>query len=91
MSDFNWREWNHEFLGWLLLIVGAVLYFFTSWTVTGSACLSIGFILTVDGLYQLWKGQDKGVLHELYISTIYKWEWVKKFNLWLDRLFGKEI
>ena len=88
-EQFQWKEWNHEYLGWLMLGTGLPLYFFTEMTKTGSALIAFGTLITIDGIYQLYAGQDKGPMHTLYIRTVYKWGWVKSFNDFMDKLFGK--
>ena len=82
-KEFKWNEWNHEYLGWLGLIIS--IFWFNPWL------FWISVILTVDGIIQLFVGQYSGLLHWLYVNTLYKMEWVKKFNVWLDNLFGKKF
>ncbi len=80
-SAFKWNEWNHEYLGWLLLILSP----FFNWSLW---LLIPGLILTIDGLTQLWLGQYSGVLHWLYSKTLYKIKLIRKLNNFLDRLFS---
>ena len=81
MKEFKWNQWHHEYLGVFLIIIDLILH--TYWIGI------IGLILVLDGLTQLfWFGQYGGLLHELYVRTLYKLDCIKKFNRWMDKLFG---
>jgi len=74
--------WHHGYLGIGFLI--AYVIFWKWWL------FLIGGILVLDELSQVFIfGQYKGVLHWIYIKTFYKINIIKKFNLFLDNLFGK--
>ena len=79
--DFNPFEWHHEYLGVILLIVN--IFWWNVWLFT------IGLILVIDGISQLWLGQRNGVLHWIYIRTLYKIKLIREINAFLDRAFKK--
>lgn len=85
-SLFN--QWNHGFLGIALLIL---CYFLKKRNWFFWICLIFGAILFVDEIYQVVTGdQYGGLIHWLYIkSGLYEVEWIRDFNIWLDKLFGK--
>jgi hypothetical protein len=47
-----------------------------------------GVVLVLDELGQIFiYGQDKGPIHWLYIQTLYRIPWVRKFNLKVEEFF----
>jgi len=82
-ADFNLYEWNHGYLGIILLLIDVIGL---HWWFVGI----IGAILVIDEITQIFIfGQYGGLVHHLY-SRLYKFKWIRKLNEWLDRLFGKE-
>lgn len=83
-SEFRWNEWNHEYLSIVLIPLGIWL---DNWWIIGA-----GILVLVDGITQLiWCGQHGGLLHVIYINTLYKWKWVQDFNRWMDKIFSGYI
>jgi len=81
MMEFNPKQWHHGYLGVILLIVW---YFIPSYWL-----LIPAIVLIVDEILQiLLFGQYGGLLHRLYVKTLYKIKWIKDFNDFLDRLFS---
>lgn len=77
------KGWNHGYLGLALLALGIWL---GSWWF-----LVPGIILVVDEISQIiMKDQYGGLLHWIYVNTLYKIPLIQKFNIWLDGLFGKD-
>lgn len=75
------KGWNHGYLGAVLIFVG--VYFNLVWLII------LGLTIVVDELYQIIsKNQYGGILHWLYIKTLYKIPFVKRFGEWMDKLFG---
>jgi len=80
--EFNLREWNHGYLGVILILIDAI--WLNWWFVR-----IIGAILVLDEVTQIFIfGQYGGLVHHLY-KPLYKNKWIRKLNEWLDRLFGK--
>jgi len=79
----NLKEWHHGYIGIVGLFFG-ILYL-QYWLIFLSIVLIIDEIIQI-----LTDNQYGGILHIIYIKTIYKISLIKKINLWLDKLFGKE-
>jgi len=78
------KGWNHGYLGIALVVLGYFIEWY--WLVF------VGAIIVVDEVIQIVTGrQYGGLLHTLYVNTLYKIPIVKKFNIWMDKLFGKEL
>ena len=75
----NINEWHHGYLGFAMIIVAAI---FNIWWI-----LIIGSIIFLDEVSQIWYGQHGGLLHWLYIKTIYKIKIIRELNEFLDRVF----
>jgi len=88
LHRFNPKEWNHGYTG-LLFIVSAFMFFdfLSCWFMIFSF---FGILLIVDEILQMFVfGQNNGPIHHLYIRTLYKFAWVRRFNNWMDKLMGK--
>lgn len=79
--DFNYKDWNHGYLGIALLI--AYIFYPSLWL------LWPGIILVVDEIIQMFIGQYNGLIHWIYIHTLYKFEWVRKFDTWFNEKFRR--
>ena len=78
-SAFRFNEWHHGYLGFAMIIFGAV---FQIWWV-----LIVGSIIFLDEVSQIWLGQHGGILHLVYIKTLYKIKIIRELNEFLDRVF----
>jgi len=82
-ADFNLYEWNHGYLGVILILIDAI---WLHWWFLGI----IGAILVIDEITQIFIfGQYGGLVHHLY-KRFYKVRWIRKLNEWLDKLCGKK-
>jgi len=80
--------WQHGYLGVIMMVAG--YYIQLKWKLCGRILFAIGAVLAVDEVYQIVSGnQYGGLVHWLYIKTLYRVEWIKEFNIWLDGVFGK--
>ena len=78
---FNFKGFHHGYLGVAFLIAGFI--FWQGWM------FAVAVILLADELYQIiHDDQYGGPIHKLYIATLYKIEWVKNFNIWLDNAWS---
>lgn len=86
--DFNLFEWQHGYLGLVILVIGLVFYKKQSkyrWWFIG-----IGGFIVADELSQIFIfGQYGGLLHWLYIHTLYKIDIIQEFNYFIDGITGK--
>ena len=80
------KQWNHGYLGIILLLLCIWLKGFWFWL-----CFIFGSILFIDELIQIFifKNQYRGFIHWFYVNTLYKIKWIRDFNHWLDGVFGK--
>lgn len=83
--DSKWKQWHHGYLGFILLLVSAL---FKDKKVK-RILIILGAIILIDEVYQ-WIVDDQyaGLLHWLYVNTLYKIDFIKDFNILLDKLFG---
>ena len=81
---FKFNEMHHGYIGLIFLICGFI--FMKGWL------FAVAIIILADEAYQIINDdQYGGPIHKLYVATLYKIPWIKKFNIWVDRLLGKEI
>ena len=78
------KGWHHGYLGFALWLLGLM----ANWPIVSI----IGFLIMFDELLQiLTNNQYGGILHKIYVKTLYKIKFIRRFNEWLDRKFGKDI
>ena len=79
--EFKWNQWHHGYLGFILILMD-ICWFQSGWL------FWVAIVLVLDEISQIiWFGQYGGLLHWLYIKTLYKIPIIKKFNIWMDGLF----
>jgi len=92
-KDYTPFEAHHFYWGWLLLLIFFVLIF-VEWIPVWF--LIVGFylsgIMVIDDIIQhIRQRKDKtyrSPLHKLYGKYLYKIGWIRKLNVWVDKLFG---
>jgi len=93
------KGYHHGYTGVLLIILGAYMRFYLEpgviwWIITtkwGTYILVSGWLLVIDEAVQTATNrQYGGAVHWVYVNTLYKIPWVKRFNIWMDSLFGKK-
>ena len=78
------KGWNHGYLGLLLIVLGIIFKWY--WVIF------VGAIIVIDEIIQIITGkQYGGFLHIIYVKTFYRIKFIRDFNIWLDKLFGKKI
>lgn len=81
--EFKANEWNHGYAG--LLFIGLGFWWGWPWL------WIFGLILVIDEISQIvWFGQHGGLIHWLYIKTLYKIPIIRNINKWFDNFFGKK-
>jgi len=84
---FNFKEWHHGYLGIILLIIAFAVKL-KAWL--KYLLIFLAIVLLIDEVIQIvTDNQYGGILHNIYIATLYKIPFIKQFNIWLDGLFGK--
>lgn len=77
-TPFRWNEPNHGYYGIALIIVSCYL----DWTLW---LLIPGIILVVDEITQLWLGQHNGLVHWLYVNTLYRIKIIRELDDFINR------
>lgn len=84
-------EIHHFYWGLILTVIGFVLLF--ALPICGLILCIIGLILIIDDIIQHYIQQKKpeyrSIIHRIYVSTLYKLEWIQKLNAWADNLFKR--
>lgn len=79
---------HHGFIGIVLMFVGFILVFISP--AVGTIAVVLGLWIFMDDFLFHGFGYES-FIHGLYIKYLYRFEWVKRVNIWFDKLFGKNI
>ena len=83
-TKFRWNEPNHGYYGLILIAVGFWNPF--DWSMWFPiSCYSFGGFLVIDEITQLWFGQHNGLVHWLYINTLYRIKWWAKLDTKINK------
>ena len=92
----NLREWHHGYLGLILIGLGAALWYALPWPwcLVAVPFFVFGGWFAGDDTYQHYRQQKdpdyRSSLHRWFARELYPHPVVRKLNLWLDRIVGKE-
>ena len=82
----KWNEWHHGYLGLLLLLINSL---FKDRKVRIWIYIIAGIIIGDEAYQWIVDDQSAGILHWIYVNTLYQIPFVEEFNIWLDGVFGK--
>ena len=88
-SQLNWRQWHHAYLGWALVLAGAVL----GSRLIATAGLVVSWDDSVQHALQNVRGWSERRLSLLawllWDLTLSHWGPTRALDAWLDRTLGK--
>ena len=86
-GDHNLKGWHHFYLGILIMFTGFFLIFF--WNgIGGMIIMTMGILVALDDAI----GHAfliRTPLNRIYSYLYGRYEWIRKFNLFMDSLLGK--
>ena len=87
MRLFRFNPFESHHLYWGLIVCGVGYHYDTVWLYV------VGMVLVYDDLWQHHKQvQDPeyhSIIHQLYGRYLYKFSWIRKLNIMVDKLFGE--